>query len=127
MAGEGQDYSSCTHKRLGRGGLLSNAEDRSACSASWLFTSLLPAKALSQHTRADLPLPALQKSGKICATVPPIHAIAQAMQCSARTAFRIVWGLYALSHIEKPSLILRGLFLVACPVRLTHLCLAIIK
>ncbi len=110
MAGEGQDYSSCTHKRLGRGGLLSNAEDRSACPASWLFTSLLPAKALSKHTRADLSLPALQKSGKICATVPPIHAIAQAMQC-----------------IEKPSLILRGLLLVARPVRLTHLCLAIIR
>jgi len=124
MADEGQDYSPCTHKRLGRGELLSNAEDRSACPASWLFTSLLPAKALSKHTRAALP--ALQ-SGKICATGPPIHAIAQAMQCSARAAFRIVWGLYALSHIEKPPLILRDLLLVARPVRLAHLGLAIIR
>jgi hypothetical protein len=76
---------------------------------------------------ADLSPPALQKRGKICATVPPVHTIAQAMQCSARAAFRIVWELYALSHIEKPSLILRGLLLVARLVRLTHLCLAIIR
>ena len=125
MAGEGQDYSPCTHKRLGSRRLLSNAEDRSAGPALWLFTSLLPAKALSKHTRADLP--ALQKSGKICAIALPIHTIAHTMQCSARAAFRIVWGLYALSHIEKPSLILRGLLLVARPVRLAHLGLAIIR
>jgi len=96
MVGKGQDYSLYTHKRLSRRGLLSNAEARSACPASWLFTFLLPAKALSKNTRADLP--ALQKSGKIYAIAPPIHAIAHAMQYSARAAFRIVWVLYALSH-----------------------------
>ena len=112
-------------QKLGSRRLLSNAEDRSAGPALWLFTSLLPAKALSKHTHADLP--ALQKSSKICAIALPIHTIAHTMQCSARAAFRIVWGLYALSHIEKPPLILRDLLLVARPVRLAHLGLAIIR